>query len=239
MNRFSLRTALATLATFFFLLTSVSSEPPLQDGLEALPNPEEVAILDELSLWLDDSDQGSLQAMSPNDVRTAVVAQPQTFEVFRSYNAKEDNHRYLEQMPFGSEIVEAAERYELDSLLVAAMVQVESGFRPGAVSPVGAVGLMQVMPATGTLYQSTELEDPRINLDVGSRYMRSLLNSYDGDLELALAAYNAGPGNVRRYGGIPPFRETQNYVAKVISTYVDIHRGVWDDTGASDLLVLR
>ncbi|MEM7480642.1 MAG: lytic transglycosylase domain-containing protein [Acidobacteriota bacterium] len=234
-----LQGVLATFATLAFLLSSGGtgvSAPPTPPSVE-IPSPEEIAVLDELALWLTDSDEGSLGTMSPVDIRAAVRERPETFELFRSYNLKEDNHRYLESVPFGGEIVEAAERYDLDSLLVAAVIEVESGFLPHAVSPVGAVGLMQVMPATGGF--STELSNPAVNLDIGARYLRQLLDTYDGDLELALAAYNAGPGNVRRFGGIPPFRETRRYVSKVISTYVDIHRSVWDDTGATDLIVLN
>ena len=78
---------------------------------------------------------------------------------------------------------------------------------------------MQVLPSTGEMYGVQNLTDPHVNLDVGSRYLRQLLRDYDGDLEMALAAYNAGPATVERYGSVPPFRETRDYVKKVLRLY--------------------
>jgi soluble lytic murein transglycosylase-like protein len=78
---------------------------------------------------------------------------------------------------------------------------------------------MQVLPRTGAMYGARDLSDPHVNLDVGSRYLHQLLQDYDGDLELALAAYNAGPAAVERYGRVPPFRETQDYVRRVMRLY--------------------
>jgi len=105
---------------------------------------------------------------------------------------------------------------------VAAIVEAESGFNPGRVSPRGAVGLMQVLPSTaGGLGAAgdKDLHDPRVNLDVGSRYLGRLIEDYSGDLELVLAAYNAGPGAVERYRGVPPYPETQEYVRRVLTLY--------------------
>ena len=131
----------------------------------------------------------------------------------------EAQRKFLNDLPFGSAMAVAAERHDVDGLLLAAVVQTESRFRPTAVSPRGAVGLMQVLPTTGEMYGVRDLSDPHVNLDVGSRYLRQLLRDYDGDLELALAAYNAGPATVERYGRVPPFRETQDYVRKVLRLY--------------------
>lgn len=113
----------------------------------------------------------------------------------------------------------AAERYGLDPELVLAVVGVESGFEPRAQSPKGAQGLMQLMPATAVELGVTDRLDPAANLDGGSRYLDSLLRKYRGDLRRALAAYNAGPGAVARYGGVPPYRETQEYVRRVLRRY--------------------
>jgi soluble lytic murein transglycosylase-like protein len=110
----------------------------------------------------------------------------------------------------------AARRHGLDPELVRAVVAVESGFRPDAVSPKGAQGLMQLMPATARSLGVTDAFDPFSNLDGGTRYLRMLVTRYGGDLKRALAAYNAGEGAVARHGGVPPYPETLAYVRKVL-----------------------
>lgn len=124
---------------------------------------------------------------------------------------------------------EASKAYGVDYELLKAVIATESGFDAGAVSPKGAVGLMQVMPATAQRYGVTgdaktpaakKLADPRINIKTGARYLRHLLDLFPGQLELALAAYNAGEGAVQRAGNrIPRYRETQNYVKTVLQLY--------------------
>lgn len=113
----------------------------------------------------------------------------------------------------------AAFRHGLDPGLVRAVVQVESAFRPDAVSAKGAQGLMQLMPATAASLGVSDAFDPAQNLDGGSRHLAALVRSYGGDLEKALAAYNAGAGAVARHGGVPPFRETRAYVERVLRRY--------------------
>jgi len=108
-----------------------------------------------------------------------------------------------------------ASRYDLDPDLIKAVAYVESAFRPNAVSPKGAIGLMQLMPSTAAMYGVTELTDPDQNLKAGARHLRTLMDEFNGDLTLVLAAYNAGSGAVRRSGGVPAYRETRNYVRKV------------------------
>ena len=114
-----------------------------------------------------------------------------------------------------------AHRQQLDPKLVRAVVQVESAFRPWAESHKGAMGLMQLMPDTARVLSVQDPWDPNENLRGGTVYLRHLLDRFGGQLELALAGYNAGPENVQKYGGIPPFEETRSYVEKVLRIYRD------------------
>jgi soluble lytic murein transglycosylase-like protein len=115
-------------------------------------------------------------------------------------------------------IAAAAERHGLPEKLVRSVAWAESGFRADAVSPKGAIGVMQLMPATARALRADPY-DPEQNIEAGVRYLRDLLIRYNGSVSQALAAYNAGPGAVARYGGVPPYRETQNYVNRVLRDY--------------------
>ncbi|WJY28928.1 MULTISPECIES: lytic transglycosylase domain-containing protein [Sporosarcina] len=116
-------------------------------------------------------------------------------------------------------IDKAAKRHNVPSALIAAVIKQESGFNKDVVSYAGARGLMQLMPGTARFLGVQDASDPEQNIMGGAKYLRQMLDQFDGDLTLSLAAYNAGPGNVRKYGGVPPFRETQNYVTKVMHNY--------------------
>jgi soluble lytic murein transglycosylase-like protein len=116
-------------------------------------------------------------------------------------------------------VADAARRHGLDPALVLAVVSVESGFRPDAVSPKGAQGLMQLMPRTAASLGVADAFDAAANVEGGTRHLGSLVARYGGDLKKALAAYNAGAGAVDQYRGIPPYVETRTYVAKVLSRY--------------------
>ncbi|MGI9860096.1 lytic transglycosylase domain-containing protein [Moorella naiadis] len=111
-----------------------------------------------------------------------------------------------------------AARYNLSPELLRGIVTAESGFDPRAVSPAGAIGLMQLMPATARALGVNDPFDPAANLDGGARYLRQLLDRFQGDTRLALAAYNAGPGAVERYHGVPPYKETRSYIQRVLAT---------------------
>lgn len=117
--------------------------------------------------------------------------------------------------PFVTAVERAAGEHGVSPALLVAMMRVESAFDPEAVSPKGAVGLMQLMPTTADLLSVEDPTDPEQNIAGGAEWLRHMLDRFDGDLDLALAAYNAGPETVSRYGGIPPYRETQNYVRAV------------------------
>jgi soluble lytic murein transglycosylase-like protein len=113
-------------------------------------------------------------------------------------------------------VLEAAERFGLAPALIRAVIQTESAFDPMAVSTAGAQGLMQLMPALSKELGVDDPFNPRQNIMAGSQYLSALLSYFNGDLSLALASYNAGPGMVERYNGIPPFEETQHYVKTIV-----------------------
>ena len=119
------------------------------------------------------------------------------------------------EVPFGKIIYQEAKKNNLKPELVAAVVQAESRFKPTARSGVGARGLMQLMPATGRWMGARDLNNPSQNIAAGSKYLKYLNERFDGNETKVIAAYNAGEGNVRRFGGVPPFKETRNYVKKV------------------------
>lgn len=114
-------------------------------------------------------------------------------------------------------IKEKADKYNIDESLIKAVIKAESGFNPNAVSKAGASGLMQLMPGTARGLGVEDIFDVEQNIEGGAKYLRGMLDRFDGDKSLALAAYNAGPNAVKRYGGIPPYQETQNYVKRVLS----------------------
>jgi transglycosylase-like protein with SLT domain len=117
--------------------------------------------------------------------------------------------------PFGNLIRAAALKHGLDEKIITGVIAVESNFNPRAVSRKQAQGLMQLIPQTAARYSVANIFDPAQNIDAGTRYLKDLLQKYRGNLALALAAYNAGPEMVERYGGIPPFPETQKYVRQI------------------------
>lgn len=233
-----LRIGAVAFHAILFCLITTAPPPALQPATDTSesPDPAEVAILEELVEWVGDTPEDSRSPM-PISLAETIRQRPQSFELFRNYHAATERRAQLHTLPFGETIARVAERHTVDGLLLAAIVEVESSFDPEAVSHQGAVGLMQVLPSTAGI-ESCALVDPTTNLDVGARYLSRLLRLYDGDLQLALAAYNAGPGAVRKFGGVPPYRETKRYVEKVLGIYVDHHRTRWQDAGGGELLAL-
>ena len=116
-------------------------------------------------------------------------------------------------------IVRTSIKYKLDHKLVSAVIKTESNFKPSVISPVGAIGLMPLMPATAKDMGVEDPFDPNQNIEGGIKYLRYLIDRFEGNLTLALAAYNSGPKNVEKYGDVPPFKETKKYVKKVYKFY--------------------
>lgn len=130
------------------------------------------------------------------------------------------------EVPYGGIIYVEARRHHLPPELVAAVVQSESDFRPELRSHKNALGLMQLIPSTGALMGAQDLMNPAENVRAGAKYLRYLHDRFGDDLPIVLAAYNAGEGNVRRFGGIPPFAETRSYLKKVVRSRDEYHRRV-------------
>jgi len=134
------------------------------------------------------------------------------------------------KVPYRDLIQKISVRYQLDPYLLAALVQQESGFNPNAVSVDSALGLTQMIPGTAALMGITDPSDPQQSIDGGARYLKMMLKRFNGNAEFALAAYNAGPGNVEKYGGIPPFSETRDYVKRIMARYKEKAGGKFSGT---------
>jgi soluble lytic murein transglycosylase-like protein len=161
----------------------------------------------------------SLLGLAPTAAAGATTAAPTT-----SAGTPNGTTGSLAGVPYGDEITAAARRNGIDPALLAGLVRQESNFNAAAVSPAGARGLTQLMPATAAGLGVANPSDPVQALEGGARYLRRQLDAFGGDVTKALAAYNAGPGAVQRYGGVPPYAETQAYVQKV-QAFAAAYRG--------------
>ena len=154
----------------------------------------------------------------PKSLKKAAPKKKNTFDWTDKLGVLRRVHR-VDVTTYDKLILEAARYYTLPPALIKAMVAVESSFEPSAVSPAGAEGLMQLMPATAKAMKVHNSFDPRANVYGGTRYLRLLTNDFEGDIQKTVAAYNAGPGAVKRYKGIPNYPETQKYVKRVLKLY--------------------
>jgi len=129
----------------------------------------------------------------------------------------EPDEALLDGTPYGEIIASVSEAQGVNPLLVRALIQVESKFRPTARSRKGAMGLMQLMPSTAREYNVRNPFEPKANIEAGIKHLKSLIERFGSSLELGLAAYNAGPGAVEKFNGVPPYRETRDYVSRILS----------------------
>lgn len=232
------RVSQVALATAFFLVVAFDSPPSTPSIPKNTPPPPtdaQIEALTELSEWvLGGSSSPLLNAFKSASLEATDDARPMGFELFRAYHGEELRESIVKRRPFGDLIHASASRHGIDPLLILSMVEAESSFDPNAISVAGAVGLMQLLPTTAELYTDGDPFDPAVNISAGTRYLKGLLARFDGDIPLALAAYNAGPGNVVKHEGVPPFRETKRYVERVMARYVDYHQKIWQDSPDRD-----
>jgi soluble lytic murein transglycosylase-like protein len=220
-----MRTLIATLATLLFASTASASIALFSDGrnmkIEAYLVEEETIHLTmqgggKLSLPI-----ARIERIVDDEIVTAEVVEEvkkivEEGGVFpqRSWRFSEQSQP-LFQSKYNPIIIEAARQFDVDAALVSAVIKAESDYNPRTLSNKGARGLMQLMPATAKRFGVTDSFDPRENISAGTRYLHWLLKKFDGNADLAVAAYNAGEGNVWKYDGVPPFRETVNYIHRI------------------------
>lgn len=169
---------------------------------------------------LDNSDEVSISNTQDGSHYTLKIKEPNTQLEANSTQEKTVNSIKINQLPYNDEVLSAAKETTLDPALIHAVITVESKHNSRATSIKGAYGLMQLMPATAQRFNVRDKHNAKQNILAGAQYLRELLTAFNGDLNLSLAAYNAGPNAVYKYGGhIPPYKETLEYVPKVLHYY--------------------
>lgn len=226
MKKHPARVPFLALVVALFLLVTLGSTP---SGFSTavrrqLPNLDETALFRQLVNALSpvSPESREFHLVQEVDLASALRNEQQRFALFDKAR-KQASSETLAAMPYGEVIDRMGKRFGVEGFLLAAVVEVESNFDARAISPRGAVGLAQVMPQADGELSAEDLKNPETNLAAGAWYLKYLLDQYDGDLELTLAAYNAGPGNVSRYNGVPPFEETRAFVRKVLEIYESHH----------------
>ncbi len=218
--------------------SSAKKQPPNAAPEEQPPQPGQIASDLQTAKKIADQVAGGVQGavsavaqtatQAPEKIAETVAAAPQ--KVADVAEQVKENF-FKKEIPFGSIIYSEAMKNNLAPELVAAVAHAESKFVPTARSGAGAIGLMQLVPRTGRWLGAQNLTDPAQNIMAGAKYLKYLTDRFGGDTQKAIAAYNAGEGNVRRFGGVPPFRETQNYVQRVRSFQQDLGERLQGQTG--------
>jgi soluble lytic murein transglycosylase-like protein len=173
-----------------------------------------------------------VEAATGSPLQKVAEAPKKVAEAVTNEDAREEF--FKKEVPFGSIIYNEAKKHNIRPELVAAVVQAESKFQPTARSGAGAVGLMQLVPKTGRWMGARDLTNPVQNISAGTKYLSYLHGRFNGNETKVIAAYNAGEGNVKRFGGVPPFRETRNYVSKVRNFEQDFKNRVDNHASTAD-----
>ena len=155
--------------------------------------------------------------IEPDEVPYVDPDAPKAAEPVTTPPSGEQDDTSLNETPYGEIIAAASETYGVNPMLVRALIEVESKFRPTARSRKGAMGLMQLMPSTAREYNVRNPFEPKANIEAGIKHLKTLIDRFGSSIELGLAAYNAGPGAVEKFNGVPPYRETRNYVSRILS----------------------
>jgi len=158
-----------------------------------------------------------IEKIEPDEVPYIDPDAPKLVETPTTPAVSEQDDPSLDETPYGEIIASASEAYGVNPMLVRALIQVESKFRPTARSRKGAMGLMQLMPSTAREYNVRNPFEPKANIEAGIKHLKTLIDRFGSSIELGLAAYNAGPGAREKFNGVPPYRETRNYVSRILS----------------------
>lgn len=225
-----------------FTERSARSEPAIATSTSKAPVSHQIASDLKTAQQIASQVAGGVQGAVSTVAETAVAAPMQIAKTLTQAEAqvadmaeRVKENFFKKEVPFGSLIYSEAKKNDLSPELVAAVVHTESKFNPAARSPAGAVGLMQLVPRTGRWLGATDLTNPTQNVTAGAKYLRYLNKQFDGNQEKVIAAYNAGEGNVRRFRGVPPFKETRQYLERVRNFQQDLGQRV--DSAVADMQV--